>query len=291
MQQQLDVQPGSPIFESGSSGICVMRLGSPLLIEEMESIVSFYFGRPTDYYVQMETSKYTTLVADAQDELNKRALARRLAADRHDVLRAILGSERIMVQSHLYLRATRPMRSGQESVGWHRESFYGSSVETAVNFWLPIINVTIENTLLYVPDSHLIPDEVIVTENEEDPTVQRGSAAHRIGLLYSPKRILSGVDFSTQRPFIAFPGEAAIFSGQLIHGAAVNRSDKIRFSADFRLIAAENLRTNKWHFASGKEYSRSCEDLAQHFRLSFVSMNSGFAGKSRYISRLVFLLD
>jgi hypothetical protein len=44
MQQQRDVQPGSPVFESGSFGICVTRLESPLLIEEMESIVSFFFG-------------------------------------------------------------------------------------------------------------------------------------------------------------------------------------------------------------------------------------------------------
>ncbi len=254
MQQQRKVQAGSPAFEAGSSAISVTRLGNPSLLEEMQSVVGFYFGRSPDHYVQMETPKYTALVADAQDELNKRILVRRLAGDRRDALSGILGSQRIMVQSHLYLRATRPMRGGQESVGWHRESFYGSSVETAVNFWLPILNVTIENTLLYVPDSHLIPDEAIVTENEEDPTVQRGSAAHRIGLLYSPKRIVSGVDFSTHRPFIVLPGEAAIFSGQLIHGSAVNKSDKIRFSADFRLIAAENLKANKWHFASGKEY-------------------------------------
>lgn len=254
MQHTVEVQAGSPVFEAGSSAISVTRLEDPSLLGEMQSVVRFYFGRSPDYYVQMETSKYTALVADAQDELNKRILARRLADDRRGALTAILGSERIMVQSNLYLRATRPMRAGQESVGWHRETFYGSSMERAVNFWVPILNVTIENTLLYVRDSHLISDEAIVTENDEDPTVQRRSAAHRIGLLYSPKRIVSGVDFSRQRPFIVMPGEAAIFSGQLIHGAAVNRSDKIRFSADLRLIAAENLKSNKWHFASGREY-------------------------------------
>src|SRR6266516_89388 len=257
MQQQLKAQDKSPVFEAGSSAISLTRLGNPSLLDEMQSVVRFYFGRPPDFYVQMETSKYTALVAEAQDELNRRCIARQLADDRRDILSGILASDRILVQSHLYLRATRPVRGGQESVGWHRESFYGSSVETAVNFWVPILNVTIENTLLYVPDSHLIPDEAIVTKNEEDPTVRRGSAGHRIGLLYSPKRIISGVDFSTQCPFVVLPGEAAIFSGQLIHGAALNRSDKIRFSADLRLIAAENLRTNKWHFASGKNYFES----------------------------------
>ena len=40
----------------------------------------------------------------------------------------------------------------------------------------------------------------------------------------------------------------------LIHGAAENRSDKIRFSMDFRLIAEESLASAKEHFASGKSY-------------------------------------
>jgi len=53
---------------------------------------------------------------------------------------------------------------------------------------------------------------------------------------------------------VATPGEAAIFSGALIHGAADNRSDQIPFSVDFRAIAEPNLATDKHHFASGKAY-------------------------------------
>src|SRR5262249_38329878 len=106
MQQQLKTQAGTPVFEAGSSAISVTRLGDPSLLEQMQSIVRFYFGRDAECYVQMENSTYAALVADAQDDLNRRGIARRLADDRRGILSAILGSDRIMVQSHLYLRAT-----------------------------------------------------------------------------------------------------------------------------------------------------------------------------------------
>jgi ectoine hydroxylase-related dioxygenase (phytanoyl-CoA dioxygenase family) len=251
----LDVEAGRPIFAPGSSGIIITRLANPSLLDEMRSVVQFYFPHSTAHYAGLDAPAYHALVAQAQDELNRRSLARRLAGDRREVLAAILGSERMMVQSNLYLRATRPLTgAGQENVGWHRESFYGPGMQTAVNFWMPVANVTLENTLLYIPDTHLIPDEAIETVKEDDPTVSRGSAGHRIGLLYSPKRIVAGIDLSGSRPFVVLPGEASIFSGQLIHGAAANKSEKIRFSVDFRLIAAESLRVNKEHFASGRKY-------------------------------------
>lgn len=238
-----------------STAILISKLDDPCLIKEMQAIVNFHFSRDVRHYLEMDLASYHSLVAGAQDEFNRRNLARRLAQDRRHQLSVILGSDRIMLQTNLYLRATRPKQvMHQENIGWHRESFYGPSMQTAVNFWLPVANVNMDNTLRFISESHLIPDEAIETVNEDDPVVARGSAGHKIGLLYSPKRIVSGVDLSCPRPFIVLPGEAAIFSGQLIHGAAENHSEQIRFSIDFRLIAAANLTDRKQHFASGKEY-------------------------------------
>jgi ectoine hydroxylase-related dioxygenase (phytanoyl-CoA dioxygenase family) len=203
----------------------------------------------------MDSRSYQKLVADAQDEISARDFVRRLSADRRAELRDILGTERILIQSHLYLRATRPnVAAAQENVGWHREAFYGPDMQYSVNLWTPIANVSLANTLRYVPDSHLIPDAEIATVSEPDPIVERFSAGHKVGLLYAPKRIVSGVDLAQHRPFEVPPGSVAIFSGQLIHGAAANGSAAIRFSVDFRVIAADNLVERKQHFASGKEY-------------------------------------
>ena len=244
-----------PKFPEASSGIIISTLASVELLEQIQGIVTYFFPRGVESYVDMDPDDYRNLVAQAQTELNRRQLARRLAEDRRDIIREVLDTENPMVQTNLYLRATRPSISGvQENIGWHRESFYGPDMDQSINFWVPVANVNSENVMRYVADTHLIPDSDIETISEPDASVARYSAGHKIGLLYAPKKIVSGVDLDEHHPFVVLPGEVAIFAGALIHGAAENRSDKIRFSVDFRLIAAEGLSESKEHFASGKSY-------------------------------------
>ena len=244
-----------PAFPAGSSAIVTSRLASHDLLDELQGITGYYFAQPTEHYVGMAPDAYRMLVADAQDELNRRQMARRLAADRRAELEAVLGTDEILIQTNLYLRATRPKStSDQEHIGWHRESFYGPDMDASVNLWVPIRNVSVDNAVRYVPDSHLIADAAIQTVQEDSADVARFSAGHRIGLLYAPKRIVGGVELAVHRPLVVTPGEAAIFSGALIHGAAANHSNQIRFSVDFRAIAECNLATDKHHFTSGKSY-------------------------------------
>lgn len=244
-----------PVFAANASGIVVSPLRDGAILAELRDITSRRFSQPVDDYVKADPRDYQKLVADAQDEINGREFVRRISEDRRAELCEILGTNRILIQTNLYLRATRPKVTGiQENVGWHRESFYGPDMQYSVNLWTPIANVTRDNILRYIPDSHLIPDSDIATVSEPDPIVERFSAAHRIGLLYAPKRIVSGVDLEASRPFEVPDGAVAIFAGQLIHGAAENRSRAIRFSVDFRVIAADNLVERKKHFSSGKEY-------------------------------------
>jgi phytanoyl-CoA dioxygenase PhyH len=244
-----------PVFAAGSSAIAISALANRSLLDEVRGIVKFFFDRPAAHYGDMDTGSYREIVVQAQEELNRRALPHRLADDRRAEFARILGTADIMVQTNLYLRATRPgIRNAQEHIGWHRESFYGPDMSASVNLWMPVINVTAANALRYVPDSHLIPDDHLEVRQEDDSSVTRFSAGHKIGLLYAPKHIVGGVDFSTQRALVVVPGEVAIFAGNLVHGAAENRSDELRFSVDFRLIAADQLKTSKFHFSSGKQY-------------------------------------
>ena len=247
--------PPRPVFPADSSGICTTRLADQKLLEEVQSVVRFHFPRDTDHYVNMEPEAYRELIFAAQEELNRRQITRRLAQDRRDLICQVLDTRNPMIQTNIYMRGTRTSVSGiQENIGWHRESFYGPDMDQAINFWVPILNVTHENIMRYIPDSHLIPDADITTRSEPDKDVQRFSAGHKIGLLYAPKEITGGVELETSKPFCVLPGEVAIFAGHLIHGAAENRSDRIRFSMDFRLIAEESLSSAKEHFASGKSY-------------------------------------
>lgn len=190
--------------------------------------VDFYFGRPAAEYMRYPAADYHALVASVQGKMREAGYAQRLASSISSSLPAQYTLGR------LYLRAARPNVEGQESVGWHREEFYGSPRGT-LNFWMPVRGVTVGNSIQYIPDSDQIPDEDILIEREPDPVIEKGSAGNEIGLLYAPKHIVGGVDFTKAQPMVVPFGSAAIFSGSLIHGAAVNRGPEIRFSIDFRI--------------------------------------------------------
>jgi ectoine hydroxylase-related dioxygenase (phytanoyl-CoA dioxygenase family) len=231
----------------------VIALHDLSLLLGMQRLVGRLFPFGVNIYAQADSRTWHIMVADAQDQLNARKCHHRIIDDNRDAIRDMLQTDDILVQSNLYLRAARPVTGGQESVGWHRESFYGCPHE-AMNFWMPLLNVTPENTIQYIPGSETIPDDAIVTVGEADATVERGSAGHKIGLLYAPKHITHGVDLASAKPMPCTIGEAVIFPSSLIHGAAVNRTDRIRFSIDFRLMAKEHLTASKHHFASGTDF-------------------------------------
>lgn len=149
------------------------------------------------------------------------------------------------VQNEMYLRAQRPQLEGQ-AVGWHRECMYGCPKE-AYNVWIPVMNCVEENAVRFVPGSASIPDEEIGIVQDISPDVRRGSPGHRIGLLYAPKRIVSGVDFGKAVPLIVPQGSCAVFDSNLIHGAAINNTNLVRFSCDFRTISESALVGNKEH--------------------------------------------
>lgn len=191
------------------------------VLEKFRGVVDQYFPLPADIYCDWRADVYHKHVANAQQQM--RGMAELLVAP----------TPKLKLHP-LYLRATRPNVGGQEVVGWHREEFYGAP-KGVLNLWVPIKGVTVENALRYVPDSDKIPDDEIITESAADPEITKGSDGNKIGLLYSPKRIVAGVDFDKAVPMEVPYGSAVLFSGSLIHGAAINRTKEIRFSVDLRL--------------------------------------------------------
>jgi len=222
------------------------------LIAEAQRIVDENFSGDASRYIAMSLGEYRDLIAVTQDKINAGGYVRKIALDMLDELITITGSGDLLVQANCYLRAARPNSSAtQETVDWHRESFYGPSMERALNVWTPIANVTPQNTLRYIPASADIPDSEISIEQLDDVQTPRFSSGHKIGLLYSPKKIVGGVDLSKSQPMIVNERSSAIFSAQLIHGAAVNNAKTIRFSLDFRLTPKSEYRESKKHFAAG----------------------------------------
>lgn len=204
----------------------------------LRAIVRRHFEHPVGIYEDMAPADFHAVVLEAQDEINRRRFSRRLVNALRGVVENYLGTAEIMLQGELYLRAARPSQ-GDDIVSWHRESFYGAPPET-VNLWIPVLNVTEENTLRYVPGTADLPADAVETAQHQEMFVQKGSVSNRIGLLYAPKTIVGGVHFDEARPLLVPNGHAALFPGELVHGAGANRGEQIRFSVDLRLLAAKH---------------------------------------------------
>lgn len=219
--------------------ITPLNTGALIGLTRVQEIVREFFPDVVSKYTRMDARDYHGLVAEAQTVLNGEQMARFFVNAMRSTIAEYLGDNQITFQSKLYLRAARPS-NGSDVVGWHRESFYGAPPQT-VNFWIPVANVTRENCLYHIPASdQLAPTDLTVIQ-EVDRSVEPGSPSHHIGLLYAPKVIVGGVDLTEGEPLYVPSGQCALFPGELIHGAAMNRTDKIRFSLDLRVLAFEYL--------------------------------------------------
>ena len=229
---------------------------------ELDSVISSYFSQPEYKLLKMSLRQYRALMYETQVALNKKNFNTRILSSIKYALMEYLQTEDFLVQSNLYLRASRPFTPYEtENIGWHRESFYGPNLARSINICTPIKGVSEKNTLRYIPKSQLIPDENIVTRNIGESSTERFSVGHKLGFNYDPKIIEKGVDFSSAQPLYFAVKRSAIFSGNLIHGAAVNRCKNIRFSVDFQIIKKEDYSTkNKtFHFSSGLPYFEEFE--------------------------------
>lgn len=227
------------------------------ILRKFNSLINSIFTKNENFYLSCSLKDYRKIVLDAQNLLNRNKAVHLICdAIKKDLIK-YLNTELFLVQSNLYLRASRPKKpQSSESVGWHRESFYGSNMEKSVNIWTPLKGVSKKNTLRFIPKSHKIKDNQIKTLKISSKDTKKFSNGHKLGFVYSPKIIKRGVDLANSQPMIVKQNQSAIFSGNLIHGSALNLSNKIRFSLDFRVIRKKdyNLKNKKFHFASNKSY-------------------------------------
>ena len=175
-------------------------------------------------YLNISVEQYRKLIVKAQDELNECSATSLICQNIIDDLHSYLKTDKFLIQSNIYLRASRPSNElASESIGFHRETFYGDNMEKSINVWTPLRGVNKDNTLRYVPDSHLINDNDIQTSSSDDKFTDRFSDGHKLGFQYAPKKIQSGVDINNHKPMLVNKYSSAIFNGNLIHGGAVNK--------------------------------------------------------------------
>lgn len=240
------------------SGIRIAPHGSSATVDALRAVVGQGLSDSVENYCAWPVEQYRELVHDTQARLSDADFMRRIAGEILPQLQDYLGGDTFLVQTNLYLRAARPfVAQSTETIDWHRETFYGLNMERSINIWTPVSGVDITNTLQFIPGSQDIPDEDIVVESIQDGVTQRYSTGHKIGFVYAPKKIVSGVDLGLAQPMLVPDGTSSIFPGNLIHGAGANRSKQIRFSVDFRIIPKKAWKpqlAKDFHFASGKPY-------------------------------------
>jgi hypothetical protein len=157
----------------------------------------------------------------------------------------------LCVTSFFHLRAVNKISKNKNKnfLGFHRETFYSdhSYTKHQINVSVPILNYNKMNSMKLVTSSHKIPDSKIKTIRLDSSIsgVEKGSAKHKLGIPYNPKKIISGVNLSKAKRVDVKVGNLLIFSAMLIHGNGSNNLNKIRYSIDFGLIKKKFIKNKK----------------------------------------------
>lgn len=142
------------------------------------------------------------------------------------LIQQLLGNEVIQVaQSQCVFRIDRP-REDKFGFGWHQDYWYNCLTPSAITVWIPITNVDEElGPLEIIPGSHAGILPVVVL----DPTNSNGNMA-------SVFRISELTQIAEENT-IKIPmqaGDALFFHSQLLHRSGANRSNRSRWTLQYR---------------------------------------------------------
>ena len=168
------------------SGILYAPHKSTSIIEHIKGLLSEAFPNPVSFYKGLNIQEYRKLIKKIQEQINTHNYVRKIATEVAGDIREHIGEDRFFMQTNLYVRATRPIAVQEtETIGWHRESFYGPNMEKSFNVWTPVSGVHANNTLRYIPQSQLIVESNIGIEQTDDAVTTKGSVGNIIGFFFS----------------------------------------------------------------------------------------------------------
>ena len=234
-------------YKLKKSGFIIKKFKDYSIINDLRKIVKKHFSRSDKYYSKLNRAKFSSIALKCQKEIDKFNIMKKFDETEKNFLKKLVNNDRILYSSGGYLRAVRPVKKvkKKENLGWHRETFYSKRkfINHAINIWIPIINVNKQSALRYIPKSHLIPDQKIKRRKYIDKInkVKKFSAEHRLGYVYSPKKIISGINLKKEKKFNIRKNQFVSFSALLVHGSGQNESKNIRFAYNFGILPASKL--------------------------------------------------
>ena len=164
------------------------------------------------------------------------------------VLRVLLGPE---VTLHAITKIRGKLPDEVSIVPWHQDSHYyngrlppglrgGTEHMHIVTVWMPLVEATLDNGCLWVlPGSHRWG--FLERDWDENNRVRLAAEVEQRG---------------TPTPLPMRPGDVAFFTNMTVHASKENRSDRVRWSLDFRYHAAagtlqpatpERRATDEWN--------------------------------------------
>lgn len=125
----------------------------------------------------------------------------------------------------------------------HRDTWYAHPI-CAVNYWIPIFEITSENCLALFPNYFARAVENKSSEYDHDRWVSeyRFKAAEQTTKENRPHPVpTQPIDRAGELRVIGCPGDVLMFSAQHLHGTVKNTSGMTRFSIDFRTVNIDDL--------------------------------------------------
>ena len=233
-------------------GFIIKDFNNSLIIGLLKRIAKKHFNKPANYYSKISRRSFTNIALKCQREIDNSKILEMFHTYENDFFKKITNDKKVLYTSGGYIRAVRPSikhLSNNEYIGWHRETFYSKRkfINHAINVWIPILNVTSANSLNYIPRSHKIDDKKIIRRRFKVKTniVKKLSPEHKLGNVYAPKKIISGVNLTKKRKFLFKKNQFVSFSTLLVHGNAQNKSDNLRIAYNFGIIGASKIRGKK----------------------------------------------
>ena len=243
-------------------------------LNDLRKIIKKNFNNTISYYNKLSINNFRKKVFNVKKKIVKSNLVNQMRKKVAEHLKVKLKiKDEIYTTSYFTLLVARPENqlnlNNDEVLEFHRESFYAGPdkkfIKKQINVWIPIFNLNKNQSLKYIPQSAKILDKKFKFEIIKSQNVKKKSLSHQLGYLHTTKRIIKGLDLSKAKRFDLPKNSSIIFDSNLIHGAGINMSKKIRFVIAFGLIEKNKylkLRKKKIKsFRSNQEYYLSLDNL------------------------------
>ena len=203
---------------------------------------------------KLKKNEYDKCIYKIQEKINLKYGTAYFFKNHRFLFESIFKKSKFYIQPYFYLRAIKPSnKKNPPPVNFHRESFFGPDFyKHLLNLWIPIKNYQLNNSMYYYPSSHLYERYKDFDILNKKTLIKKKSYAHKTGFSYEDKVISFKKKINPKRLYKK--NHIIFFSGQTLHGNAINLTKKIRMSLDMRFILSTNLVKNPIQSATGKKF-------------------------------------